>query len=288
MAGKKSKGKDAGCLKAIEEVFRKNYKTGAIKVEVLASELDAAGAKHGVANHYDIVYYYRHRAKAIPPFLAQKCPAGHHWVIRSVKKGTYQFEATPDTHQASFLPRTDMVETKVLNATPEIIAKWAKGDEQAALAIVRYNRLIDVFTGITAYSLQNHLKTEAEGLGLVEVDELYLGVDSEGRHYAIPVEAKSKNESLSGLQMSQSMGLCRKLFPELKVRSIGVKLTKREGKGKDTYTVVAMLEFAVDPETNTLGVRAEKHYRLASRGELSAEELIKINGLGVIAPAGGA
>lgn len=279
MAQKKGRrnGAEAGCLKAIEEVFRRNYKAGAKQVEVLASELDAAGARHGVANHYDIVYYYRHRAKSIPPFLEQNCPPGHHWVIRSVKKGTYRFEATSDTDQASFLPRTDMVETKILNATPDIIGKWAKGDEQAALAIVRYNRLVDVFTGVTAYSLQNHLKTEAQGLGLVEVDELYLGVDGDGKHYAIPVEAKSKNESLSGLQIKQSMGLCQKLFPELSVRAIGVKLTKREGKGKDTYTVVAMLEFALDPQTDTLGVKREKHYRLANKNELSSEELMKIN-----------
>src|SRR5271157_4057421 len=32
-------------------------------------------------------------------------------------------------------------------------------DEQALLAKVRYTRLIDTFLGITAYSLQNHLRT---------------------------------------------------------------------------------------------------------------------------------
>ena len=50
-------------------------------------------------------------------------------------------------------------------------------DEQALLAKIRYNRLIDIFTGITCYSLQNHLRTTVPNIGQVEIDEIYIGID---------------------------------------------------------------------------------------------------------------
>ncbi len=79
---------------------------------------------------------------------------------------------------------------KVPAATPGIIEKYALSDEQALLARLRYNRLIDIFTGITCYSLQNHLRTMIPELGQVETDEIYIGVDRQGAHYVLPVQAK--------------------------------------------------------------------------------------------------
>ena len=49
------------------------------------------------------------------------------------------------------------------DSTPGVIS-YALSDEQSLLATVRYNRLIDVFTGLTCYSLQNHLRTSQTGL----------------------------------------------------------------------------------------------------------------------------
>ena len=45
---------------------------------------------------------------------------------------------------------------KIPDATPGIVQKYALADEQALLAKLRYNRLLDIFTGVTCYSLQNH------------------------------------------------------------------------------------------------------------------------------------
>ena len=53
-------------------------------------------------------------------------------------------------------------------------------DEQALLAKIRYNRLLDVFLGISAYSLQNHLRTTVLHIGQIEIDELYIGLDKHG------------------------------------------------------------------------------------------------------------
>ena len=63
------------------------------------------------------------------------------------------------------VPSEILAETKVPDATPGIIGMYALNDEQALLAKLRYNRLIDVFTGVTSYSLQSHLRTTVPGVG---------------------------------------------------------------------------------------------------------------------------
>lgn len=65
-----------------------------------------------------------------------------------------------------------LAETKIPDSTPGIIAKYALNDEQALLAKVRYNRLIDIFTGVACYSLQSHLRTTVPKIGQVETDEI--------------------------------------------------------------------------------------------------------------------
>jgi len=51
-------------------------------------------------------------------------------------------------------PNDALASISVPDATPELIRAYALDDEQALLAIVRYNRLIDTFLGLTTYSLQ--------------------------------------------------------------------------------------------------------------------------------------
>ncbi len=60
---------------------------------------------------------------------------------------------------------------------------------------LRYNRLIDIFTGVACYSLQSHLRTSVPNIGQVERDEVYIGVDRQGAHYVIPVQAKGDKRS---------------------------------------------------------------------------------------------
>lgn len=85
-----------------------------------------------------------------------------------------------------------MSTTKVPDATPGVVAKYAFSDGQALVAKVRYNRLVDILSGLACYSLQNHLRTTASKMGQVETDELYIGFDKKGMHYAIPVQPKGQ------------------------------------------------------------------------------------------------
>ena len=139
----------------------------------------------------------------------------------------------------------------------------ALNDEQALLAIVRYNRLIDIFTGITSYSLQNHLRTAVPGIGQVETDELYVGVDTKGRQYVIPVQAKGGRDELNIVQIEQDMALCDSKFPELICRPVAAQFT-------DDNVIVLFAFEKIDGEVKIL---MERHYKLVDPNELTAEDL---------------
>jgi hypothetical protein len=160
-------------------------------------------------------------------------------------------------------PNEGFTPIKILDATPEIVAKYALSDEQALLAKVRYNRLIDVFSGVTCYSLQNHLRTTVPEMGQVETDELYIGVDKRGVQYVFPVQAKGGRDKLNVVQIEQDFGMCEAKFPALVCRPIAVQFMPAE--------VIAMFELR---QSDTgVGITAEQHYKLVRRDEITEEEL---------------
>lgn len=120
----------------------------------------------------DIVYSYRYR-RPLPEAVRNTCNDPEEWIIRGIGHAKYRFLRVPITN---IEPQPGLYQTKVPDATPEIVGKYALSDEQALLAKVRYNRLIDIFTGVATYSLQNHLRTQIPDIGQIEIDELYVGV----------------------------------------------------------------------------------------------------------------
>ncbi len=107
---------------------------------------------------------FRYRT-ALPSSILAEAPAGETWIIRPAGRSRYQFVLVADR---PLIPNPNLAVTKIPDATPGIIAKYAFNDEQAVLARIRYNRLIDIFLGIACYSLQNHLRTTVPGMGQVE------------------------------------------------------------------------------------------------------------------------
>src|ERR1022692_4109950 len=91
-----------------------------------------------------------------------------------------------------------MIAIKIPDATPEIIAAYALSDEQALLAKVLYNRLLDIFLVLTTYPLQNHLRATVKKMGdsQIEIGEVYVGVDKHGEQFALPVQAKGGSDRL--------------------------------------------------------------------------------------------
>ncbi len=108
----------------------------------------------------------------MPQSLQAKAPKGQEWIIRPKGRSSYAFVASVMT---IITPNKAMVEIKIPDATPGVISKYSLTDEQSLLAKLRYNRLIDIFTGVTCYSLQSHLRTSVHKLGQVETDEIYIG-----------------------------------------------------------------------------------------------------------------
>lgn len=248
--------------KIIEEIFFDNYNEGDLTVDFERSEIPAVAARLGIdlpLNLGDVIYSFRYRAE-LPDSIKAKAPQGMVWIIRPIGKARYRLIAVPD---APLAPNVHLAETKVPDATPGIVAMYSLNDEQALLAKVRYNRLIDIFTGVTSYSLQNHLRTTVTGMGQVETDEIYIGIDRRGAHHVFPVQAKGGTDKLNIVQIEQDIALCGEKFPDLLCIAIGAQFI--------SDNLIALFGFQETDE----GVRmvSEKHYRLVPPQEMTIEEL---------------
>ncbi|HLF91812.1 MAG TPA: hypothetical protein VI451_22930, partial [Anaerolineales bacterium] len=172
--------------KIIEWIFFKNYQENQVRVSFEREELvkasDALGYSR-IKNLGDIPYSFRFR-RELPNSIQNTAPQGAEWIIVGTGIGGYQFRlASPDKIE----PSQNYLPIKIPDATPEIVRQYAPGtDEQALLTRARYNRLIDIFTGLTCYSIQNHLRTTVTDIGQVEVDEIYIGVNKRGTHFVLP------------------------------------------------------------------------------------------------------
>ncbi len=246
----------------MERIFLSHYGTGAREIEFEREEMVRVADDLGIVlpkNLGDIVYSFRYR-RTLPNSVLTTAPEGEEWIIRPAGRGRYRFVLVPKTNLA---PNKMLSETKVPDATPGIVAKYSLNDEQALLVRLRYNRLIDILTGVTCYSLQNHLRTTVPGMGQVETDEIYVGVDRRGTHYVFPVQAKGGTDRLNIVQIEQDVALCAHRFPSLVCRPIGAQFMEDD--------LIALFEFEEGESSVTLS--SEKHYRLVPPDEITDEDL---------------
>lgn len=247
----------------IERLFFGRYREGDTTVPFERDEIMRVASELGVVlpkNLGDVIYSFRYRA-TLPEAVREKAPPDMSWIIRPAGRSRYAFVAV---RQAQIEPNANMAVTKVPDATPGIIDRYALTDEQALLAKLRYNRLIDIFTGVTCYSLQSHLRTQVPELGQVETDEIYVGIDRRGAHYVVPVQAKGGNDKLSVVQIEQDFALAAARFGSLLCIPIAAQFMS-DGS-------IALFGF----EKSDDGVRVvdERHYRLVPPGELSDDEMM--------------
>lgn len=133
----------------------------------------------------------------------------------------------------------------------------------ALTASVRYNRRIDVFLGVTAYSLQSQMRTAVKSVGQIEIDEVYVAIDRQGVQYVIPVQAKGGKDQLSVVQTRQDLACCAEKFPSLVCRSVSAQFMEGDR--------IAMFELAI--EGGRVVVAEQRHYRLVPSSEISSEDL---------------
>lgn len=246
----------------IERVFLDNYVQDAGSVEFTREQLSAAAESLGIAlpkNLGDALYAFRYRV-GLPQVILDRQPQGLEWAIFPNGPSKYRFAAVPF---ATIVPTQGLSVTKIPDSTPGIIERYALLDEQGLLAKLRYNRLIDIHTGVAAYSLQSHLRTTiAEGQ--LETDEVYVGVDRRGAHYVFPIQAKGGADRLNVVQIWQDFKMCAIKFPELIAQPIAAQFMARD--------IIALFSFEWDGR-DAITIADERHYRLVSAEDLTDAEL---------------
>jgi len=253
--------------KIIEKLFLKSYKKGDEKVEFVREEIEKIATSLKIQlpkNLGDVIYSFRFR-NDLPEKILKTAPKGKEWLIKLSGKGKYIFSLED---QLKLSPNENLTYTKILDATPAIINKYTLTDEQALLAILRYNRLIDIFLGITCYSLQNHLRTSVPTIGQVETDEVYIGLDKRGAHYAIPIQAKGGKDRQGKVQIEQDILLCEDKFKDLICIPVAAQFMKDKK--------IALLSFEKTAD-GQIKILSERHYKLVLANELSSEEINTYN-----------
>jgi len=246
----------------IETIFLKHYRDGLKEISFERNEIEEAASKLKIKlpkNLGDVIYSFRYRTQ-LPESIVSKAPVGYQWLIRPAGISKYKFVLIKES---VISPSEMLAETKIPDATPGIISRYALTDEQAVLAKIRYNRLIDIFTGITCYSLQNHLRTVVKELGQVETDEIYIGLDKRGVQYVLPVQAKSKKDRVGIIQIEQDIAICALKFPDLICRPIAAQSMSND--------LIALFEF--EQSKDDIKIASERHYRLVKAKDVSVEEL---------------
>lgn len=247
----------------IKAVFFDRFKPGVKSIEFTRPDLFDACEKHGIEPLKNMgdgpIYAYRYR-KAFPQEILDTQPQGQEWVVLGRGIAKYEFRLVSSVN---IEPNPHLMSVKVPDATPEIIKRYAFSDEQALLAKIRYNRLADMFFGIAAYSLQNHLRTTVEAIGQIEIDEIYVGVDRNGRHFVIPAQAKVGTDKIGYAQLYQDLAYCREKYPSLVVRALSAKFL--------TDKKIAMFELTIDDDS--VKILQEKHYDLVPENQISDDDL---------------
>ena len=238
----------------VERLFTQGWRAGLDEVRFHRNDIETEAAALGVKlpkNLGDLVYSFRFR-RPLPAAVLATAPAGQEWIIELSGNSIYSFRLA---RISRIRPQSALLVIELPDATPEIVLRYAPGDEQALLAKLRYNRLIDIFLGITTYSLQNHLRTSmraAHGRTQIEIDELYVGLNVDGDHFIVPVQAKVGSDQIGIVQTQQDVGFCAERFPDLRCRPVAAQAMADE--------VIALFELVL--QDNELRVKQERHYRL--------------------------
>lgn len=248
--------------KILEELFRERFNPTKPEIRFSRDDIVTVAARLGLSrpkNIGDLPYTFRYR-QDFPSSIAEKAPAGTTWVFWPAGRSKYRLAPAKNP---DFVPSGQLAETKVPNSTPGIIAMYSRTDEQALLARLRYNRLIDIFTGVTTYSLQSHWRTAVKEFGQLETDELYVGIDKRGAQFIFPVQAKGRGDTLNVVQVAQDFEACKQNFPELVCRPIGAQFMEED--------LIALFEF--EGTGIEFRVANERHYRLVQADRVTKEDL---------------
>jgi hypothetical protein len=151
--------------------------------------------------------------------------------------------------QASYL--RILIHTGELRSTPAAVESWIGEEERALLSRIQYARLVDIFTGLTGWHIQNHYRSTIvvtqrgwTRKGQVQVDALYLGVDRAGRMYGTPIKAKgaADQDRVNPIQLWQVGQVVTQVFASLTARVLVVKAVGDRSIGMAEFADLGTLD----------------------------------------------
>jgi hypothetical protein len=249
----------------IRKVFEKKFVPGASEVPFTMDDIRDAIIEVGRTkptykenNVADVRYQYTSGRHPLPEAINRH----GHWMIQGRGKALYAFVKLASAPDIQI--QQDLLTILLPNATPDIVLEYAGSDEQGILAKVHYNRLLDIFLQITCYHLQNHWRTSVKGKGQCEIDDLYVGLDIDGKQFVMPVEAKCSNDRLSKTQIVQNIDFARDRYPKLIMRPIGVQEMKDHS--------LVLIEFTPANHPDEIKIKGMRRYKLVPMSEVPLEK----------------
>lgn len=273
---KRAKSQDAVYIRIMEALFKRHKAHRQNEFDWQRSEITDIAHSLGAkvpANLGDNIYAIRHGRNLLPDKIVELAQP-RHWLLLPNGKSKYRFVKAKN---ANFELDRTLRTVKVPNSTPQIVEANALTDEQAVLARIRYNRLIDLFLGVNAFALQSHLRTTVEHFrrSQIETDEIYVAVDKAGVQYVIPVQAKGRHETIGAVQAIQDIYCCQEKFPRLVCRAVAAKTVdiEKHASGVDIYTV-GLMELGIEPDTSYDVTKIqERHFELVLHGDITENDL---------------
>jgi len=125
-------------IRVMKELFARHSAKTSEEFEWSRKEIKEIASHLGVKepdNLGDNIYSIRHGREALPQDLLNLA-LPRHWLLLPNGKGKYKFVKAKN---GPFAPDTTLRAIKMPNSTPQIVERYALGDEQAVLARIRYN-----------------------------------------------------------------------------------------------------------------------------------------------------
>jgi hypothetical protein len=225
-----------------------------------------------IKNLGDTVYSIRHGRLELPLDIKAMIPPNRAWLLLPNGKSDYRFVVAERSVLDIDLARKAV---KIPDSTPQIVARYAKDDEQAVLARIRYCRLVDIFMRLASFQLQSHMRTTVAHFkgAQTEMDEIYVGVDSNGAQFVVPIQAKGRDEKIGVVQVVTDHYACAEKFPQMIPRTLLAKTVKiQENEGFGRIFTIALIEACVDEGYNVRKLR-EEHFEIVPASRIDENDL---------------
>ena len=97
----------------------------------------------------------------------------------------------------------------------------------------------------------------------METDEVYVGLNKNGSHYVIPIQAKGRTDRLNRVQIEQDFAVCAEKWSSLICWPVGAQFMKED--------VIALFEFV--EQGPDIRIASEKHYQLVPPDAVTDDDL---------------